>query len=84
MQILKYCITRSVRIGANIKIFSALSACFGAILKFRDKIYTPVIKIIFQCFLSQLLFYNIDWHYVDTATGLEEFFNKFNTLEDNF
>ena len=27
--------------GANIKIFSARSARFGAIIKFRDKIYTP-------------------------------------------
>ena len=31
-----------MQIGANIIIFSAHSACSGAILKFWDKIYTPV------------------------------------------
>ena len=30
-----------MRIGANIKIFNLHSARYGAILKFRDKIYTP-------------------------------------------
>ena len=33
--------THIVQIGANIKIFSAHSARFGAIIKFWDKIYTP-------------------------------------------
>jgi len=27
--------------GANLKIFSARSGRYGAILRFRDKIYTP-------------------------------------------
>ena len=52
VQILKYCITRRVRLGANIKIFSALSACFGAILKFWDKIYTPVCVVTVSSFTA--------------------------------
>ena len=41
VKLLKIYITRIVQIGANIKIFSARSARFEAIIKFRDKIYTP-------------------------------------------
>ena len=43
-QIKKKFITRIEQMGANIKIFSAHSARFGAIITFWDKIYTPDVE----------------------------------------
>ena len=49
-QILRYFIACNVQIelGAIIKIFIARLLRFGAIIKFRDKIYTPVLLWIIE------------------------------------